>query len=74
MTIPAHPWTKVTCDRAAVRIAMTVAQACKHEGPLIEIVSEDAVETDSLMILFAERQGKINSDLTAGAHVAGALE
>lgn len=74
MAIPDHPWTKVTRDSAAVRIAMTVAQAGKHEGRLMEVVSEEAVETDSPVILFAEKQGKINSDLTVGADVTGAKE
>ena len=69
MTIPDHPWTKVTRDSAAVRIAMTVAQAGKHEGRLLEVVSEEAVETDSPVILFEERHGKINSDLTVGVDV-----
>src|SRR5208337_1776282 len=31
MAIPDHPWTKATSDAAAVRIAMTVAQAGSHE-------------------------------------------
>ncbi|TBN15067.1 class I SAM-dependent DNA methyltransferase [Agrobacterium cavarae] len=74
MAIPDHPWTKVTRDSAAVRIAMTVAQAGKHEGRLLEVVSEEAVETDSPVILFAERQGKINSDLTVGVDLASTLE
>ena len=72
MTIPDHPWTKVTRDSAAVRIAMTVAQAGKHEGRLMEVTSEEAVEIDSPVILFEERQGKINSDLTVGVDVASA--
>jgi hypothetical protein len=74
MTIPDHPWTKVTRDSAAVRIAMTVAQAGKYEGRLLEVVSEEAVETDSPVIMFAEKQGKINSDLTVGVDVTSALE
>lgn len=73
MAIPDHPWTKVTRDSAAVRIAMTVAQAGKHEGRLLEVVSEEAVETDSPVILFAEKQGKINSDLTVGVDVTAAV-
>ncbi|XUY26298.1 class I SAM-dependent DNA methyltransferase [Agrobacterium sp. rho-8.1] len=73
MTIPDHPWTKVTRDSAAVRIAMTVAQAGKFEGRLLEVTSEEAVETDSPVILFAEKQGKINSDLTVGVDVASAV-
>ncbi len=73
MTIPDHPWTKVTRDSAAVRIAMTVAQAGKHVGRLLEVVSEEAVETDSPVILFEEQRGKINSDLTVGVDVTAPL-
>ena len=36
--IPDHPWTRVTKDAAAVRIAMTVAKAGLCEGRLVEIV------------------------------------
>ena len=32
MAIADHPWTKATSDAAAVRIAMTVAEAGTHEG------------------------------------------
>jgi hypothetical protein len=69
-----HPWTKVTRDSAAVRIAMTVAQAGKHEGLLLEVTSEQGVETDSPVILFAERPGKVNSDLTVGVDVTSVVE
>lgn len=70
MTIPDHPWTKATRESAAVRIAMTVARAGKHEGRLLEVVSEEAVETDSPVILFEEHLGKINADLTVGVDAA----
>jgi len=73
MAIADHPWTKVTRDSAAVRIAMTVAEAGKHEGRLLEVTAEDAVETDSPVILFAEKQGKINADLTVGVDVGSVL-
>ncbi len=66
MAIADHPWTKVTRDSAAVRIAMTVAQAGKHDGRLLEVTAEEAVETDSPLILFEEKQGRINADLTLG--------
>jgi len=69
MAIPDHPWTKVTRDSAAVRIAMTVAEAGKHAGRLLEVTAEEAVETDSPVILFAEKIAKINSDLSAGVDV-----
>jgi hypothetical protein len=73
MAVADHPWTKVTRDSAAVRIAMTVAEAGKHEGRLLEVTSEEAVETDSPVILFAEKQGKINADLTVGVDVASVV-
>ncbi len=72
MSIPDHPWTKVTRDSAAVRIAMTVAQAGKHDGRLMEVTSETAVETDSPVILFEEKIGRINADLTVGVDVTSA--
>jgi hypothetical protein len=72
MAIPDHPWTKVTKDSAAVRIAMTVGEAGKQDGLLMEVTAEEAVETDSPVILFAEKQGKINPDLTVGVDVASA--
>ena len=74
MAIPDHPWTKVTRDSAAVRIAMTVAEAGKHDGRLLEVTAEEAVETDSPVILFEEARGKINSDLTVGVDVTAAAE
>lgn len=72
MAIPDHPWTKVTRDNAAVRIAMTVAQPGKHDGLLLETVAEQGVDTDSPVILFNERQGVVNSDLTVGVDVVSA--
>jgi hypothetical protein len=69
LAIPDHPWTKVTRDSAAVRIAMTVAEAGKHDGLLMEVTAEEGVETDSPVILFAEKRGKVNSDLTVGVDV-----
>jgi hypothetical protein len=73
MAIPDHPWTKVTRDSAAVRIAMTVAEAGKHDGRLLEVTAEEAVDTDSPVILFEEARGKINADLTVGVDVASVV-
>ena len=39
MAIPDHPWTKATDEAAAVRIAMTVAAAGRHEGVVREVVT-----------------------------------
>jgi hypothetical protein len=74
MAIADHPWTKVTRDSAAVRIAMTVAEAGKRDGLLLEVTDEEGLETDSPVILFAEKAGRINSDLTVGAGVTSAVE
>lgn len=74
MAIPDHPWTKVTRDSAAVRIAMTVAEAGKHDGLLMDVTAEEGVETDSPVIQFAEKRGRVNSDLTVGVDVTEAVE
>lgn len=66
MAIPDHPWTKVTRDSAAVRIAMTVAEAGKQDGRLMDVMAEEAVDTDSPIIFFNETRGKVNSDLSVG--------
>ncbi len=72
MAIPDHPWTKATPDSAAIRIAMTVAEAGTKEGLLEEVVREAAVDTDSPAVGFRERRGTINSDLTVGVDVTKA--
>lgn len=72
MAISDHPWTRVTRDSAAVRIAMTVAEAGKKDGRLMEVTAEEGVETDSPVVLFVEKEGKINSDLTVGVDVVSA--
>ena len=69
MAVPDHPWTKATSDAAAVRIAMTVAEAGVGEGRLLEVLREAGLETDAPLIECAERMGVINSDLTVGVDV-----
>ena len=64
--IPDHPWTKATRDAAAVRIAMTVAEAGMRNGLLREVMRESGLDTDAPLIEFAELVGTINSDLTIG--------
>ncbi|MFG1244236.1 DNA methyltransferase [Xanthobacter sp. V7C-4] len=73
LAIPDHPWRGALKDRAAVRIAMTVAEAGKRDGILREVISEEGVETDAPVILFVDRAGKINPDLTVGVDVTTAL-
>lgn len=73
MAIPDHPWTKVARDSAAVRIAMTVAEAGKREGLLREVTAETGVDTDAPVIGFSDRTGTINQDLTVGVDVGSAV-
>jgi MmeI, DNA-methyltransferase domain len=72
MAIPDHPWTKATKEAAAVRIAMTVAEASRHPSLLRETSSEEALDTDQPEITFLDRTGTINSDLTIGVDVTSA--
>jgi hypothetical protein len=69
--IPDHPWTDGS-GTAAVRIAMTVAQAGLGEGTLATVTNEapsaDGVPTVTLSI----RRGQINADLTIGTDIKSA--
>lgn len=67
--IPDHPWTKASKDAAAVRIAMTVAEAGERDGVVRNVTREADLDTDEPTIEFAEREGKINPDLTIGVDV-----
>lgn len=73
MAIPDHPWTKAGKDAAAVRIAMTVAVAGRHDGKLREVGSESGLDGDQPQIALSEREGRINADLTVGVDVTRAL-
>lgn len=68
MAIPDHPWTKQTRDAAAVRIAMTVAQAGKHEGVLSEVLSERGLDSDAPEIVLRAATGEVHADLTVGVN------
>ncbi len=74
MAIGDHPWTKVTSDSAAVRIAMTVVEPGKREGKLLEVSSETGLDTDDPKITFSEALGAINADLTVGIDVGSTSE
>lgn len=69
-----HPWTKATKDSAAVRIAMTVAQAGSHDGVLEEVCSEQGLDSDDPQIGYQAVIGRINSDLTVGVDVTNVAE
>ena len=57
---------------AAVRIAMTVAEAGLRDGKLYEVVGEAALDSDAPLVTFAETQGRINADLSVGPDVTKA--
>jgi len=67
LAIPDHPWTKATKDAAAVRIAMTVVEGGTQDGTVRKVSRESLLDTDEPLIVFSERRGSINADLTIGA-------
>ena len=73
--IPDHPWIKGG-DRAAVRIAMTVAERGEPDGQgrLLTVKSETGLHTDAPEIVFCEARGAISADLTVGVDVTEAVE
>lgn len=73
MAIPDHPWTKATEKAAAVRIAMTVGAAGRHEGVLREVVREAHLDTDQPEVELSATVGRINADLTVGVDL-GAVQ
>lgn len=69
--IPDHPWLKAA-DKAAVRIAMTVAVAGPAEGVLAEVVMEDGLNTDTPSVDLSMKRGHIKAGLTLGADMSAA--
>ena len=64
--IPDHPWVDAY-EGAAVRISMTTAQAGRHEGRLLRVMSEAPGEDEGASkVEFFERYGLIHPDLTIG--------
>jgi hypothetical protein len=71
--VPDHPWVDAY-DGAAVRIAMTVVEAGKHEGVLMRVLTEGAGEQEgAAKVEFVERRGFIHPNLTIGPNTAAAL-
>ncbi|OBQ67801.1 class I SAM-dependent DNA methyltransferase [Mesorhizobium erdmanii] len=69
--VPNHPWMKAS-DKAAVRIAMTVAEQREREGVLAEVISEMELNTDTPQVILELREGKVRADLTIGADLGSA--
>jgi hypothetical protein len=68
--IPDHPWVD-SYDGAAVRIAMTVAEAGSREGLLLRVESEQPGEGEgAAKVEFVERRGHINPDLSVGPNIS----
>ncbi|MGQ0609993.1 MAG: class I SAM-dependent DNA methyltransferase [Paracoccaceae bacterium] len=72
--IPDHPWVDAG-DGAAVRIAMTVAEAGRAPGRLGSVTDErkGEYEAEGRPVRFDIEKGKIFADLRIGADVAGAV-
>ena len=72
--IPDHPWVDAG-EGAAVRIAMTVAEAGKREGRLMTVAAEDkgVEEAEGRRVEFNMDRGMIFANLRTGADVAGAV-
>lgn len=69
--VPDHPWVD-NADGAAVRIAMTVADAKGGTGRYVELLTEAGSESGEVEVTFRERSGTIHPDLRIGANVASA--
>jgi hypothetical protein len=67
--IPDHPWLKAS-DKAAVRIAMTVAVRGERQGKLAEVMHESGLNTDTPEVRLEVDEGKITSKLTLGADLS----
>jgi len=63
--VPDHPWLK-QADRAAVRIAMTVAAKGEREGVLGRVTREADLNTDAPRVELERHAGVILPDLTLG--------
>ena len=72
--IPDHPWVDAG-DGAAVRIAMTVAEAGRASGRLLTITEErkGEREAEGRPVTFQIEKGRIFGNLRVGADVAGAV-
>src|SRR5690606_29897851 len=67
--VPDHPWLKAS-DKAAVRIAMTVAEKGERPGVLATVMSEGSLNSDTPNISLESREGKVLANLLLGANTA----
>ena len=66
--VPDHPWLKAA-DKAAVRIAMTVAVPREGDGTLATVERESGLNTDKPVVELGEQAGKIIANLKIGADI-----
>ncbi|WP_137152575.1 DNA methyltransferase [Devosia sp. FKR38] len=66
-----HPWMKAA-DKAAVRIAMTVAEAGETEGVLATVTKETGLNSDAPIVRTDTVTGRIKANLVLGAEVFSA--
>ena len=66
--VPDHPWLKAP-DKAAVRIAMTVAAPGDGEGTLATVEHESGLNSDTPVVELGEQTGKIIANLKVGADI-----
>jgi hypothetical protein len=71
--VPDHPWVD-SADGAAVRIAMTTGIAGVQYGLLQSVTNERIGDGDGYEVELADTRGKIQTDVTIGANVAGAAK
>jgi hypothetical protein len=69
--IPDHPWVD-GAGNAAVRIAMTVADAGKHDGRLLTVIEERPGRDGESEVTLREQRGPVLADLRIGADVGSA--
>lgn len=67
--IPDHPWVD-SADGAAVRIAMTAAEAGNSEGRLVKVTEEREINDGEHEVALREEPGKIAANLKVGADVS----
>ncbi|MEQ9815651.1 MAG: class I SAM-dependent DNA methyltransferase [Azospirillaceae bacterium] len=69
--VPDHPWQKAA-GKAAVRIAMTVAERGTGEGVLAKVAHEADLASDTPTVLLEKRRGMVRANLTLGANTSAA--
>ena len=67
--VPDHPWLKAP-GKAAVRIAMTVAERGERGGTLATVELESRLNTDAPVVELRRQPGKISANLKVGPNLS----